>query len=490
MKGRLQDRSLESLMRDIQSRGASGVLTLTRGAIKKQICFVKGTVRFAASNLKEDRLAEFLIRSWALPEDQVREAEGKLEGRRLAEMLIASGALDPEMMRNHVRAHTLDVICPCFEWKDGDYRFQDGVPNIVGEMAADIVAQELALERARRQITGAQVEKVLSQKHMAIVPNRRPSGREDKPLKIPTTETFILERAASATTLEDLLRLSPQGEYEIARATAVLLQSGLIDLEKPQNVQSGPLYDTLRPGSKPTAAAAAKTAADAVPAEVRYYQQMYDLMIGADFYKTLSVDHDASPEEVRRAYYHLAKEIHPDHFLSPPLDALHSRMEELFSQVLEAYNTLVSPEARARYDTERAQSATAPRQASSDQQMMAKQNFVRGRMLVDENKPAEALKWLQNAVDVEPNKPEYQRLLALVQAKNPRLRREAEEHFLKAIELDPARADTYLQLGLLYRRTGEMDKAVARLRECLKWDPANAEAGTALAEIGSGAGAR
>ena len=174
MKGRLQDRSLESLMRDIQSRGASGVLTLTRGAIKKQICFVKGTVRFAASNLKEDRLAEFLIRSWALPEDQVREAEGKLEGRRLAEMLIASGALDAEMMRNHVRAHTLDVICPCFEWKDGDYRFQDGVPNIVGEMAADIVAQELALERARRQITGAQVEKVLSQKHMAIVPNLRP----------------------------------------------------------------------------------------------------------------------------------------------------------------------------------------------------------------------------------------------------------------------------------------------------------------------------
>jgi tetratricopeptide (TPR) repeat protein len=74
-------------------------------------------------------------------------------------------------------------------------------------------------------------------------------------------------------------------------------------------------------------------------------------------------------------------------------------------------------------------------------------------------------------------------------AKNPRLRREAEPHFLKAIELDPARADTYLQLGLLYRRLGEPDKAVTRLRECLKWDPANVEAGTALAEIGS-AGAR
>jgi hypothetical protein len=106
----------------------------------------------------------------------------------------------------------------------------------------------------------------------------------------------------------------------------VLLQSGLIDLEKPQNVQSGPLFDTLRPGAKP-GDTAPRPSADSVPAEVRYYQQMYELMVGADYYKTLSVDHDTSPEEVRRAYYHLAKEIHPDRFLAPPLDVLHARMK-------------------------------------------------------------------------------------------------------------------------------------------------------------------
>jgi len=193
--------------------------------------------------------------------------------------------------------------------------------------------------------------------------------------------------------------------------------------------------------------------------------------------------YDEMPEDVRRAYYHLAKEIHPDRFLAPPLDVLHARMEELFAQVLEAYNTLVSPEARARYDTERAQAGGGPKITTSDQQMLAKQNFARGKMLVDENKPAEALKWLQNAVDIEPNKPQYQRLLALVLAKNPRLRGEAELHFIKAIQLDPARADNYLQLGLLYKKLGDVDKAITRLRECLKWDPANGEAGTALAEL-------
>jgi predicted Zn-dependent protease len=111
--------------------------------------------------------------------------------------------------------------------------------------------------------------------------------------------------------------------------------------------------------------------------------------------------------------------------------------------VLEAYNTLVNPEARARYDTERAQAGSAPKVTTSEQQLLAKQNFVRGKMLVDENKPAEALNWLQNAVDIEPNKPEYQRLLAMVQAKNPRLRAEAEAHFLKpSSSTPPARTPT------------------------------------------------
>jgi tetratricopeptide (TPR) repeat protein len=120
---------------------------------------------------------------------------------------------------------------------------------------------------------------------------------------------------------------------------------------------------------------------------------------------------------------------------------------------------------------------------AADQLTLAKGNFLRGRALVEEGKPAEALQFLQNAVDLDPNRPEYLRLLGAVQARNPRLRLEAEATLLKAIELDPARAEGYLQLGLLYRRMGEIEKAIERMRECLKWDPANHEAGTTLAEM-------
>ena len=84
MRGRLQDRPLESLMRDLQARSSSGILTLTRAAVKKQICFVKGTVRFAASNLLEDRLAGQrdvnLDEVWSLLEESRFYARAILEG--------------------------------------------------------------------------------------------------------------------------------------------------------------------------------------------------------------------------------------------------------------------------------------------------------------------------------------------------------------------------------------------------------------------------
>ena len=158
-------------------------------------------------------------------------------------------------------------------------------------------------------------------------------------------------------------------------------------------------------------------------------------------------------------------------------------MEELFAQVLEAYNTLLDPAERSRYDTERLSGAAVSKQAVSDQVAVGRANFFRARALVEEGKPSEALTWLLNAVEADPTRPEYFRLLASVQSRNPRMRQEAVATYKKAIQLDPARPDAYLQIGLLYQKLGETNPAIEALRECLKWDPSNLEASTALAEL-------
>ncbi len=62
-----------------------------------------------------------------------------------------------------------------------------------------------------------------------------------------------------------------------------------------------------------------------------------------DYYKTMGVSHDATQEEIKRAYRKLARKYHPD--VSKEADA-----EARFKELGEAYEVLKDPEKRAAYD--------------------------------------------------------------------------------------------------------------------------------------------
>lgn len=63
----------------------------------------------------------------------------------------------------------------------------------------------------------------------------------------------------------------------------------------------------------------------------------------ADHYEVLGVDRNATPEEIKKAYRKLARELHPD--VNPSGEA-----QERFKLVTHAYDVLSDPQQRQRYD--------------------------------------------------------------------------------------------------------------------------------------------
>src|SRR5262249_6539756 len=65
---------------------------------------------------------------------------------------------------------------------------------------------------------------------------------------------------------------------------------------------------------------------------------------GKDYYKILGVEHNASPEDIKKAHRKLARKHHPD------LNPGDKKAEETFKTIQEAYDVLSDPEKRAKYD--------------------------------------------------------------------------------------------------------------------------------------------
>jgi len=62
-----------------------------------------------------------------------------------------------------------------------------------------------------------------------------------------------------------------------------------------------------------------------------------------DLYDVLGVSHDASPEQIKKAYRTLARQLHPD--VNPD-----EATQERFKEVTRAYDVLSDPKKRQMYD--------------------------------------------------------------------------------------------------------------------------------------------
>jgi len=85
---------------------------------------------------------------------------------------------------------------------------------------------------------------------------------------------------------------------------------------------------------------------------------------------------------------------------------------------------------------------------------------------------------MREAIRLQPTEPRYYELIARIEMRNPNTRwqKNAEEHWLKAIELDPWNASHRVGLAEQYKNAGLNAKAKREFIHALEVDPKNAEA--------------
>lgn len=461
-----RDRALAGAIARAAAEGSSGIVSASRGKLKRVFCLENGFLIYATSNVLEEQFAESLVRRGVLSasaraaaEQACREAGGKL-----GTTLLEGGFAPAEALRSTMEAQVDALLSSCLEWADGSISFAVGRPRLEGEITVRLAPVPLILRHARRFPASLDALKV-----RIGPPDLRPDRVESCAALASSLETEevarrVLERCDGTLTTGEMAGASADGEEATLRAIYGLLLAGMI---------------------APAEGRAASSAAAEPPLSRDEVEARLNLAAGADHYAVLGIERTSSRERVRDVYYALARRYHPDRFRSGPLKDLLGRVEQYFTMVTEAYNTLWHPDLRAEYDQAGVPAAPDASAAhGGDRAHVARQNYLRGRQLVERRHYSEALTFLENAIRLDDAVAEYHLELGSLLASTPRRRDDAEDHLLAAARLDPAKAPAYLALGRLYQRSGRKGEAVHMFREALRWEPENAEASAAILEIG------
>ncbi len=200
--------------------------------------------------------------------------------------------------------------------------------------------------------------------------------------------------------------------------------------------------------------------------------------LDATHYEVLEVPQDAPDEQIREAYFELAKIFHPDRVSALGLSDVGKEAEDIFRKINEAHSVLTNKENRKDYDEEIASTGS-----SGEARDAFTAEFVFQKALVHLRKKnfPEALRGFQEAVKLNPKEGEHVAYVAWTLFTDPKsdtskMLPKLKERLLKAINLSPNSPTCHHFLGEIYLGMGEDRRAFTCFNRVLEINPDHIDA--------------
>ncbi|MBI3597615.1 MAG: DnaJ domain-containing protein [Nitrospirae bacterium] len=531
VSGRLRDQRLPKILTHLQRHKKTGVLLVGRNDQHKSLFIKDGDIIFATSKYRDDWLGEVLLKAGRITLNQYEvasEVTGKTR-KRFGTVLVEQGVLTAKDLFTAVTSQVKDIILSLFTWLDGEYQFEEGPLPTQEIITLKMSTGNLILDGIRRINDFIRLRNELPPMTTILQITTDPLVLfQDIDLK--ENERKLLVQIDGKNTIYEIFAASELPAFETLKLLSFLLSIGLAEFvaihpaeqpsvqaartapepargpltETPSSSSSG-LHETAKPGPvleeqllkevKQEQQEAVVEGREQIfrPEQIhkdaqesqntkQKIRQAYESLQHQDFYEVLGLEKTATRDQIKRAYFHLAKEYHPDRHFQAGLEELTPQLEALFRGITEAYDTLLMERKRQDYDTKLAMKKVKGRDEGAAgpslelQVQTGQQAFRKGDFKT-------AAYYFETVVKAAPTQASYHLLLAKTLTQVQGRQRDAETHYKMAIELDPSGVDHYLGLGLLYKKSGMIQRAQRQFEEALIWDPENKTAKEELRKL-------
>ena len=307
-------------------------------------------------------------------------------------------------------------------------------------------------------------------------------------------EAFLLSRVDGRTSWSLLRELGGMAAEEVDACLRRLAEEGIVILETPKAEEPPPRAAATahEPAPRPAGPGRLSQRPDDprldpsldIPVAAQREVLAFEAGLDRPYHEILGVAPDAGLPELRRAYFSLSKEFHPDRYFRRELGPFAERIQRVFRRIAEAFELLSDPSARKEMErsAEAAPAAgpAAPRlrgrstphafsllaRIGRERRRKARQYFELGQTSIAEERWVEAAQQLRLAVACDPANPDFKEPFA-----------EATEHANRLL------SDRYIKEADASYELGEYAAAYKRYVDALHRRPFQVEANHRAARL-------
>jgi CheY-like chemotaxis protein/tetratricopeptide (TPR) repeat protein len=546
LAGDLANRPLASMIFDLLEEQATGVLTLKRGRVKKEIYVILGHPVGAESNIRTESLGHYLVAKNVIDKGQLQRAQATSKEKRvsLMEAIVQLGWLnETDVFRHHTALVKLKII-NSLRWAEGTYSFAPGdsfsgrIPKATIDIAnilflglqrvtsLDEASQKLDAKANHTLTKTGRAEryqdvftKVFGGDVLGLLPTG-PSinemlGKGIEPLRVYLQTHALLEcgmvklgsgkasigsqpavRAEDPIGLRQLKKQATRvGESSEQSDNDGLLYEEIFGVDEISVVTTFPVPEPVE--SRPPADSEDELAIDiqleddsAIGPGILSTTVARKLVVSTylgihdkNLYEILGVERTAPPPQIRDAFNRQADKFKVENFIDCDLGLDHPKLEEINHLLRQTLETLSDPAQRAAYDEElRTREA-----AGSTDPMEAENLFQQGLKLLDQGQPSEAKRAFTEALNLDPESADYYAHLAWASyqaaPESPQALQLAYSQLDQALQFNPDELLAHIFYGRICAAEGRVNDGRDHLETALDLDPANEVAFETLASI-------
>ena len=492
LKGVVRAYPIAEVLREISQAELSGSLRVENGEQKAVIYFIDGEAAYAVSNERKFRLSQILVSGEKVEKKYLAQNRTIVSDLQLIEKIETDGILKGDELRSIVSAQCESIISNIVTWPEGEWifsphaRLKPGVsfPVSLGDILikhARGVAKVIAAVRITNpnewfgKITNGHNEAGLLQQEVFVL-----SRLDSSPVTL--NQLIALSGDLGANVVETIYSLWLGGfltrtgwQAAFSEDRISYIKSANMELKKAAKTAMLPVAKI----EKVVEVAKPEAIEDAAPFDLE--ECLKRIESAQNFYDVLGILPSTKIADVRKAYYQLAKKLHPDRYHNDAPELLR-RIERAFTELGQAHESIKTPEARQTYDLRMRQierdkaEVAAPTGEGGSKGDQAASDFERGFSLQLEGEFDSAVPFLARAAYYAPKNARYRAFYGKALSADANQRHKAEKELVTAVQLEPGNTAFRLMLAEFFIKYKLVKRAEGELNRLLEMSPENRDA--------------